>query len=123
MHRHRVENQRCSSCCTRNWLRHSLGNTEKALIEALGEAGGWGLQLIGHCPDGVTQTRFVGKDGKMEQHVRPLMSIPAMSSDVHRFGPPCAMLTRSSLVSSVTLRVPCPRIGITVKRGMISDGL
>lgn len=81
------------------------------------------MQLIGHCPDCVTQTKVVGKDGKVERHVQPLMSIPGISSDVRRFGPPCAMLTRPSLVSSVTLRVPCPRIGITVKRGMISDGL
>lgn len=81
------------------------------------------MQLIGHYPDGVTQTKFVGKDGKVERRVQPLMSIPAMSSDVHRFGPPCAMLTRSSLVSSVTLSVPCARIGVTMKRGMISDGL
>lgn len=114
---------RRNSCCTRNWHRQSLSNIERALIEVLGDAGGWGLQLIRHCPDGVTQTRFMSKDGKVERHVQPLTSILAMSSDVHRFGPPCVMLTRSSLVASVTLRVPCPRIGVTTKRGMISDRL
>lgn len=79
------------------------------------------MQLIAHYPDGVTQTRFVSKDGKVERgYVQPLTYIVAMSSDVHRFGPPCVMLTRSSLMSFVTLRVPFPRIGVTPQRGMIS---
>lgn len=76
--------------------------------------------MIGHCPDGVTQTRSVGDDGKVEGHVQPLTSILVMSADVHRFGPPCAMLTRLSPVTFVALRVSCPKIGVTRKRGTMN---
>lgn len=75
------------------------------------------MQVIGHCPDGVTHTRSLGDAGKVEGHVQPLTSLLAMSSDVHR-RPFCVPFV--GFMPFVALINLCPKTGVARKRERVN---
>ena len=84
------------------------------------------MQVIGHCPDGVTHVRSLGDAGKVEGHVQPLTSLLAMSSDLHR-RPGCVAFVELlpfvafvELLPFVALMILCPKIGVARKRERVS---
>lgn len=111
MHRQRLENQIKQALHSEFASAQPEPHWESSARGVTGEDGGGGLQVIGHLPDGVTHTKSVWEDGKVDGHVQPLTSILAMSSEVHRLGPPCVTPTRPSSVLLVPA-LSCPQIGV-----------